>query len=173
VTGYHIERRATETGRWIRINKEAIDGLKFDIADLLDGNDYEFRVAAENRAGLGEFSAASPSFTAKNPWDKPGKPGRPTVVEIVGASVRLQWTAPESDGGAEIFNYILELRAEGSVKWTRYEEKEMISIVEHTLTRILREDTFYEFRVAAENKAGVGPYSDVSELVKTLIGQYQ
>jgi titin len=133
VTGYHVERRAIETGRWLRVNKEAIADLRLDVADLLEGNDYEFRVAAENRAGIGEFSTASPSFTAKNPWDKPGKPGRPVAVEVVGATVRLQWTAPESDGGAEIFNYVIEFRVEGSTKWTRYEEKEMIATVEHTL----------------------------------------
>lgn len=172
MTGYHVERRAIETGRWLRVNKEPIADLRLDVADLLEGNDYEFRVAAENRAGIGEFSTASPGFTAKNPWDKPGKPGRPAAVEVVGAAVRLQWTAPESDGGAEIFNYVIEFRVEGSTKWTRYEEKEMIATVEHTLTRQLREDTFYEFRVAAENKAGVGPYSDISERIKTLIGAY-
>lgn len=173
MTGYHVERRVTDSGRWLRLNKEPIAGLKLDVTDLLDGNDYEVRVAAENLAGIGEFSVASPSFTAKNPWDKPGKPGRPIAIEIVGATVRLQWTVPESDGGAEIFNYIIELRVEGATKWTRYEEKELIGTVEHTLTKMLREDTFYEFRVAAENKAGVGPYSDISERVKTLIGQHQ
>jgi len=77
-----------------------------------------------------------------------------------------------SDGGAEIFNYIIEFRVEGTTKWTRYgSEQDKVPTVSHTLTQQLNEDTFYEFRVAAENKAGVGPYSDISERVKTLIGQ--
>jgi len=60
---------------------------------------------------------------------------------------------------------------EGTTKWTRYgSEQDQVPAVSHTLTQQLNEDTFYEFRVAAENKAGVGPYSDISERVKTLIG---
>jgi len=61
---------------------------------------------------------------------------------------------------------------EGTTKWTRYgTEQDKVPATSHTLTKQLNEDTFYEFRVAAENKAGVGPYSDISERVKTLIGQ--
>jgi len=78
-----------------------------------------------------------------------------------------------SDGGAEIFNYIVEFRVEGTTKWTRYgDEQDQVPTTSHTLTKQLNEDTFYEFRVAAENKAGTGPYSDISERVKTLIGQF-
>jgi len=81
--------------RWIRVNKEPIPGLSFSITDLLEGNEYEFRVAAENKAGLGEFSATSPKITAKNPWEKPGKPGKPVASEVVGATVKLDWKAPD------------------------------------------------------------------------------
>jgi len=60
---------------------------------------------------------------------------------------------------------------EGTSKWTRYgSEQDKVPEISHKLTKQLKEDTFYEFRVAAENKAGVGPYSDISERVKTLIG---
>jgi len=97
VTGYHVERQ-TPGSRWIRVNKEAVPDLSCPVTDLLEGNEYEFRVAAENKAGLGEYSAATPRITAKNPWDKPGKPGRPVAVEVVGASVKLEWNAPDRYG---------------------------------------------------------------------------
>lgn len=94
VIGYHVERQ-TPGSRWIRVNKEAVPGLSCPVTDLLEGNEYEFRVAAENKAGVGEFSAVTPKITAKNPWEKPGKPGRPAAVEVVGASVKLEWKAPD------------------------------------------------------------------------------
>jgi len=59
----------------------------------------------------------------------------------------------------------------GTAKWTRYgSEQDKVPSTSHTLTQQLKEDTCYEFRVAAENKAGVGPYSDISERVKILNG---
>ena len=52
-----------------------IPDLKVKVTELMEKNDYEFRVAAENKAGIGEFSPPSKPITAKDPWDKPGKPG--------------------------------------------------------------------------------------------------
>lgn len=171
ITGYHLERRTTGvTVRWVRVNKEPIQGLTLKVTELLEGNEYEFRVAAENKAGIGEFSPPSQPITAKNPFEKPGKPGRPVAGDVTSSSVNLTWTAPESDGGAEIFNYFIEFRVEGSTKWEKYSEKEAIASTSHTVTK-LKDNTFYEFRVAAENKAGVGPFSDISERVKTALGE--
>lgn len=170
VTGYHLERRTTTgTVRWVRVNKEAVANLTLKVTDLLDGNDYEFRVAAENKAGIGEFSPPSQPITAKSPYGKPGKPGRPVAGEVTSSSVHLEWKAPESDGGSEIFNYVIEYRIEGASKWDKYSVKEHITTTSHTVLK-LKENLFYEFRVAAENKAGVGPFSDVSERAKTPVG---
>lgn len=171
ITGYHLERRTTSGGvRWVRVNKEPIQGLTLKVTDLLEGNDYEFRVAAENKAGIGEFSLPSQPIAAKSPFEKPGKPGRPIAGDVTSSSVNLVWTAPESDGGAEIFNYLIEFRIEGVAKWDKYSQKEPIPSTSYTVTK-LKDNTFYEFRVAAENKAGVGPFSDVSEIVKTPVGK--
>jgi titin len=63
----------------VRVNKETIplaDDLQLRVAELVESNVYEFRVAAENKAGIGEFSPPSKPITAKDPWDKPGKPGK-------------------------------------------------------------------------------------------------
>ena len=137
---------------------------------LLEDNEYEFRVAAENKAGIGEFSAPSESILAKNPWTLPGKPGRPEASNVTGFTADLTWTAPESDGGAEITHYLMQYRPKGSDKWIDYNSQEKIPGLNHTAGN-LKENTEYEFRVAAENKAGVGPWSDPSEPVKTPIGK--
>ena len=164
VVGYHLERRLT-TGamRWIQVNKERIQNTTLNVSDLVEGNEYEFRVAAENQAGIGQFSPPSQPFTAKNPFEKPGKPGRPIVKQSSDVSMSVEWTAPDSDGGSEILNYIIEYRADGSSKWEKYSSKEAITITNQTVEG-LKANILYEFRVSAENKAGVGPVSDVSIL---------
>ena len=69
----------------------------------------------------------------------------------------MSWTPPEDDGGAEITNYVLEYRAEGAFKWVKV--MSTVPQPKFTITG-LDVESLYEFRVAAENKAGVGPYSE-------------
>ena len=170
VTGYHLERRTVGSKHWIQVNKESVSELELRVTELVDANEYEFRVAAENKAGIGEFSPPSQPITTKDPWEKPGKPGRPETSNVTGHTIDLEWTAPESDGGAEIFNYEIEFRVQGTPKWQKYEKDETVADTRYSV-KGLDEDTYYEFRVAAENKAGLGPYSEPSEPVKTLVGK--
>ena len=87
-------------------------------------------------------------------------------------ALTLAWVAPESDGGAAITNYVIEFRMEGQLQWKRLTEN-TIEKLTHRATK-LQEGQTYEFRVAAENKAGQGPFSDPSApvLVKEPIGKY-
>lgn len=68
IIGYHLERRMTSSTRWVKINKEILKELTMAITDLMESSDYEFRVSAENKAGIGEPSPPSKPFTAKDPW---------------------------------------------------------------------------------------------------------
>lgn len=70
-------------------------------------------------------------------------------------SLVLTWSPPESDGGSAITNYIVEKSTSFSARWVRASKSAV------TTTRLELEDlvegTAYEFRVSAENEAGVGP----------------
>ena len=96
--------------------------------------------------------------------DKPGKPGAPEVKEATKSSATLTWKPPSDNGGSEITNYVVEYRADGAFKWKRATE----SVVASTtyVVKGLEENIKYEFRVAAENKAGVGPPSETSLAAK-------
>ena len=104
--------------------------------------------------------------------EKPSKPLDLKVASVDKDRMTLAWSPPESDGGTEIFNYVIEYREEGAKKWKVF-NKENIPKTTGTVTG-LKKDKMYEFRVAAENKAGVGPYSDPTAPVqaKEHIGRY-
>lgn len=55
--------------------------------------------------------------------DVPSKPGRPDCSDIHATALKLKWKVPDSDGGAEIFNYVVEAREEGLGKWVRIWDK--------------------------------------------------
>ena len=103
---------------------------------------------------------------------KPGKCGIPQIVELKDGAVALSWTPPEDDGGAPIESYVLEMRPEGQAEWKPV-SADVISQPKST-AKGLKQDVPYEFRVAAVNKAGRGPFSDNSKPVvaKAPVGKW-
>ena len=164
VTGYYIEKSSGK--RWVKVNKKAVKDLTLSLEDLIEKETYEVRVAAENQAGVG-MPCQPVSFVAKDPYDVPGKPGQPEV-DIKAESASLTWQAPDSDGGSPIINYIVEMRGDGETKW-KMVNKEAVTQCQHTVEG-LKEETEYEFRITAENKAGKGP---ASAPTKAKYGQYK
>ena len=72
ITGYIIEKRDTSSTRWVRVNRDAIAETELTIKDLYEGKEYEFRVAAVNKAGQGPFSEPSEPKKCKAPYGKCG-----------------------------------------------------------------------------------------------------
>ncbi len=70
ILGYHVERKTKDSTRWVKCTKELVTELTYKVTDLLEGNEYEFRVFAENKVGPGEPSSPTPPIVAKNPYGK-------------------------------------------------------------------------------------------------------
>ena len=69
----------------------------------------------------------------------------------------LTWSAPSSDGGSSVTDYIIE-KKEPYGKWSQVAKTDDSS---YKVTG-LKEGQKYEFRVAAENKAGRGSFSEAT-----------
>ena len=168
VTGYILERCTPgPDSNCIRVNDTPFTDLHYTIDNLTPATDYEFRVAAVNKKWMGEFSQMSFRIMTV---ERPDKPGCPEVIEVIGTSVHLQLTAPNSNGGADITEYVVKC-------WTSDETKDitvpadahMESLMSYTIRNQLKTHTEYRFAVAAVNKMGQGPSSDVSEYYLSLI----
>ena len=77
----------------------------------------------------------------------------------------IKWRPPESDGGSPITNYIVEMKQVHDYKWTEVNAGATVNTCEFNVTGI-QEKKEYIFRVTAVNKAGQGPPSDPSSIVK-------
>lgn len=92
----------------------------------------------------------------------PGAPEAPLVEEIFPENARLSWSPPADDGGAPIEGYVVEVRRKGDIQWKPANE-----VPEPQCTAPgLEPETEYEFRVAARNKAGQGPFSKPSNVAR-------
>ena len=96
--------------------------------------------------------------------DTPDTPGMPEVTEVGGDFVSLTWEKPKSDGGGRITGYWIEKREHGTDNWTRVNLNPCITNMINIPNLI--EDRRYEFRVFAENEAGMSKPSMASNSVK-------
>ena len=97
--------------------------------------------------------------------DKPGKTGVPEVKDTQRNQVELTWTAPKDDGGSPISNYVVEYCEETAFQWLPAGEADAVLGTRYVV-RGLSENIAYKFRVAAQNRAGVGPFSECVVPVK-------
>ena len=68
ITSYLIEKQDVSKTAWISAGHS--DAKKTKISKLFEGTTYNFRVAAENKIGVGEFATTDDSYTAKLPFSK-------------------------------------------------------------------------------------------------------
>lgn len=163
ITGYHLERKEKNSILWTKLNKLVIPEAHFKTSGLEEGIEYEFRVFAENIAGLSTSSRTSESYVARDPCDPPGKP---EAVVITRENITLQWTKPRYDGGSTITGYVIEKKELPDGRWMK---ANFTNVIENQFTVTgLTGGQSYEFRVTAKNGAGV--WSMPSESV-TLIAQ--
>jgi len=171
VTGYILERRAPgPDSEWIRVNDSPITDLQYTVDNLTPATQYEFRVAAVNKKETGKFSRMSLVIDTVT-VEKPGRPGCPEVLEVIGTSVHLQWTAPHSDGGAAITQYTVAYCTRDETKYESFPvEVTAGQSTSCTLRITLQPYTEYRFAVAAVNSVGTGLWSDYTRDITTFAG---
>uniref|UniRef100_A0A8C4PDE8 TITIN protein n=1 Tax=Dromaius novaehollandiae TaxID=8790 RepID=A0A8C4PDE8_DRONO len=160
ILGYVLEKRDKEGIRWTRCNKRLISELRYRVTGLIENHDYEYRVSAENAAGLSEPSPPSTYYKACDPIYKPGPPNNPKIVDVTRSSVFLSWGKPIYDGGAEIQGYIVEKCDVSDGEWAICTPPTGIKTT-HMEVEKLVEKHEYKFRICAVNRAGVGEHADV------------
>ena len=99
------------------------------------------------------------SFVVALPQQPATPPSAPTsVVGTPGnGSVQLSWTAPASNGGSAITNYVVQRSSDSGLSWTAV-ERVASSTPSATVTG-LTNGIGYVFRVAASNAVGTGAFS--------------
>ncbi|KJH43663.1 fibronectin type III domain protein [Dictyocaulus viviparus] len=160
LTGYIIEAQDIDNkGKYIEVGR--VDGAttQMKIKGLRNKGNYKFRIKAVNKEGESEPLTAEQYTLIKEPWDEPGKPGRPNITDYDADRIDLEWEPPTKDGGAPIEGYIVEVRDPQTREW------KVMAQVPDAKASIdgLKTGKEYQFRVKAVNKAGAGQPSDASE----------
>ena len=130
------------------------------------GNDVFDSVAvgakAYRAAGLAGYGANGDNFHGLIVADIIGVPGTPAGVSAVAGNrqVNLSWTAPSSDGGAPITDYVIRYSSNNGATWTRF-VKPVSALTSSTVTG-LTNGVSYVFKLSAVNSVGAGAPSTKS-----------
>ncbi|KRF85408.1 twitchin isoform X27 [Drosophila virilis] len=165
ITHYVVERKDITSPHWITVSSSCKD-TSFNVQGLLENQEYIFRVMAVNENGIGAPLEGLNPIRAKAPIDPPSPPGIPEITEIGGDFVHLEWAKPESDGGAHIQGYWVDKREVGSDTWQRVNP--IINAANQINCHNLIEGRQYEFRIFAQNIAGLSKESTASQVVKIV-----
>uniref|UniRef100_H2YLF3 Titin n=1 Tax=Ciona savignyi TaxID=51511 RepID=H2YLF3_CIOSA len=162
VTHYVVEKRETSRLAWTLVTNQ-VEGTSLRVSNLLEQNEYVFRVMGVNKYGQGEAAESQP-LKAENPFTLPCKPTQPEPTGVTRTSVDLIWRKPENDGGAKVSGYVVERRELPNGRWLKCNFSNLIDC-KYTVTG-LTEDASYEFQVTAKNASGsVSAPSEPSEKV--------
>lgn len=163
VSGYIVERREM-TGKWIRVNKTPVLDVRYRVSGLFEGNTYEFRVFAENIAGISEPSPVSDPFKATRPITKPGPPSNLKLKDWGKSYADIVWTKPARDGGSPVLGYVVECQKAGTSQWNKINKDELIKQCAFRVPGLI-EGTEYRLRVRATNKIGEGEPKELAETI--------
>uniref|UniRef100_A0AAQ5ZXK2 Myomesin 1b n=1 Tax=Amphiprion ocellaris TaxID=80972 RepID=A0AAQ5ZXK2_AMPOC len=144
ITGYFVDYREVidgVPGKWHEANIRAVSERAYRVSDLKENKKYQFQVRAANMAGVGIPSLPSNTFLCEE-WTiaVPGPPHDLQIREVRSDSLVLLWKPPVYQGRDPV-NVVFTCDTKGET---------------------------YVFRVRAQNKAGVGNTSDVTEPVPAV-----
>ncbi|XP_071256530.1 titin-like [Salvelinus alpinus] len=166
IDGYIVEKRDKDGVRWTKCNKRRLNDIRFRCTGLTEGHSYEFRVSAENSAGVGAPSEPTGYIKACDPLYPPGPPYNPRVTDQSTTTVSISWTKPIYDGGAAVKGYVVEMKEVAEEEWTTCTPPTGVE-ERHFTVKTLKENGEYNFRICAINTEGVGEPADVPGTVVT------
>jgi hypothetical protein len=147
ISGYEVQD-STDGRTWRDADGGSV-GTSDTITGLTNGTTYYFRVAAKNVAGESGWSGSAntvPRTVAGAPTGVGASPSD--------GSVALTWSASTDNGGSAVTGYSVQYSQNG----TDWADGGSVGSSPAALSG-LTDGTSYQFRVAAVNPAGTGPWS--------------
>ncbi|GAA49620.1 twitchin [Clonorchis sinensis] len=160
VTNYILEKRLKGSDSWQKVSN-FLNTTTATVRNLEVGNEYEFRVMAENAMGMSEPLVTTKPIKAKHPYDPPSGMSKPTVEDTTDDSVSLSWEPPRK---GPTTGYVVEKRPKGSREWTKANTSNVVG-TSYTVKGLPKGKEF-EFRVVPYNLAGLGEPSEPTDATK-------
>ncbi len=167
--GYLIEMKLNDDGDWGKVADLDKYSKSYKACDLKEGREYYFRISAYNSLGISTSVELNKPIIPKKKLAIPMAPIGPIKKDVsTRESITISWEAPKEDGGAPINRYIISMREANKSHWSR---AGTVNSDEYSFqARNLIENSFYHFRIVAENFVGQGDHLQTHEPLQAKSG---
>jgi subtilisin family serine protease len=161
VTGYQLESQNLD-GTWSVVSNLATTVMSYSVPAPARATAANYRVAAVNAMGVGDYAAV----TVSTPADLPGSPQSLTLTRGTSSST-LSWTAPIDNGGAPVIGYVVWRSADNGSTWVALSSA--VTGLTYSVT-LPAKGAKYLYAVSARNASGSGAKSTsvVDEMLATV-----
>lgn len=164
IVGYRIYQ-STDGSNFDAGTDQITTSLSKTISGLTNGTSYYFKVAALTGTAPYTVGTASGGSAAIIPRTVPDSATALVAIKQ-NSQVSLTWTAPSSNGGSAVTDYVVEYSLNNGETWTVFSDA--VSASTSAVVTGLINGTAYIFRVFAKNVAGTGLSSSPSSAVTPL-----
>ncbi|XP_029539842.1 immunoglobulin-like and fibronectin type III domain-containing protein 1.1 isoform X4 [Oncorhynchus nerka] len=170
ILGYNMEKRKKGSNLWSPVNPadDKIKEKEFGVKDVIEGMEYEFRVAAINNSGAGEFGTPSEFVFARDPKKPPGNVIDLKVTDSTYTTLSLGWTKPREKAGVEdeAKGFFVEIRPAESPEWDRCNNNP--STMTSFTVKGMKSMAMYWVRVIATNDGGEGEPQELDNYILAM-----
>ncbi|XP_013989269.2 immunoglobulin-like and fibronectin type III domain-containing protein 1.1 isoform X5 [Salmo salar] len=170
ILGYNMEKRKKGSNLWSPVNPadDIIKEKEFGVKDVIEGMEYEFRVAAINNSGAGEFGTPSEFVFARDPKKPPGKVIDLKVTDSTYTTLSLGWTKPREEEGVEdeAKGFFVEIRPAECPEWDRCNNNPII--MTSFTVKGMKSMAMYWVRVIATNDGGEGKPQELDNYILAM-----
>jgi hypothetical protein len=171
--GYLLEVRIgdSRSGQWMKVANVDAMTKTYKVRNLNEGEEYYFRISAYNDIGVSEPLLLNRAVVPKKKLSPPSAPDGPIIAtDCDKTSITIQWDESKDNGGAKIQRYIIFCREVNTANWNR------VGVVDYTQLYYqinkLTENSYYHFRVVAENNVGQSDYLQTTRPLKARSPYY-
>uniref|UniRef100_A0A8B9HRA1 Immunoglobulin like and fibronectin type III domain containing 1, tandem duplicate 1 n=1 Tax=Astyanax mexicanus TaxID=7994 RepID=A0A8B9HRA1_ASTMX len=178
--GYNVEKRKKGSNLWGLVHppEEPVKTKKYDCKDVIEGMEYEFRVAAINISGAGEPSTPSEFVFARDPKKK-NKFILKLYITILILSLNYyffvavnnmlnhhNFSPLEPPVQDEAKGYFVEIRPAESTEWDRCNTNAII--MTSFTVKGMKSMAMYWVRVVAFNEGGLGEPQELDNYILAM-----